>query len=173
MTRSIQAKIGAVSFTLIVWAMFLPTQSSAQACYPFHWCVEGEIIGDYLGLGPSPWGVKAAPTYWHNDCRYCELPQCHYSCEGTPLAGELEDEAELAEYAALLRAFMDRDLDEIRAHAASRSNYLRWNPERGAIQLLTCDQTTFAASLNLRDASEVEFAILTESVFGREAAVRE
>jgi hypothetical protein len=153
------------SALLLVLAPILvanPEKSAAQhACYPEYWCWAGGASGDMLDFGPADCCSQAAPTFWHNDCRICTQGICHYECAPSE---EDQDQDELFAYREAVEAFARMDVDGVLAQAHVVGPYLRWNADRGALQLLSSYHDQVLASLS---ASELpEWAIVAFQVLG-------
>lgn len=115
-------------------------EATRDTCHPIYFCGVGGSVGDYLTPGPAPGGVTAAPTFYHEDCRYCQYEDgCHQACDGDG------DENVQEAYRSILQGMADRSPERIAAAAPKARRFVTWNEARSALQLLGCNGQVVAS----------------------------
>ena len=134
-------------------AVFLVTPSAAEAqqCYRLTYGCNLPNDGSHTASG----GGTSVGEPTHATCNICPggIFNCHAECEPT-LVDRLGKEAYRSTVAAARRG----DVETLIALGSLVPDYVRYNAERRAVQLLSCTGSSVLATLLVRDARLVAAA---------------
>lgn len=118
--------------------------------------------GHYMLQGP----VGAYQVY-HGECKICiDQGGCHDGCGAT-------EAGKKADYARMVAAAATADVDGLIEAAKTMPEYVYFNAQRDAVQVLACDQRTIIASVPVTGASRVLAAAHLQSISALQVAVGE
>ena len=129
---------------LVLASAFVPVATEAQDCGSLVFGCGGG--GGTSGAHTNNTGTNAYWKYPHSDCLLCAVPmaECHPYCE--------PQEEDAAAYAELMSAAQVGDVARVVSLGRNLAQYVRYNPERRSIQILSaCSTPTIIANLRIRD----------------------
>lgn len=145
MRRSIQW----VSLLAVVIMVGAAEAAEAQGnCFLLTYGCEGGAQNHYATGSEAAIGKPE-----HTDCRLCpgqSINECHDSCGGSSLPPMTK-----AAVASALRAAEKGDVATLFALSAVLGDRLRFNEERGALQIMSCTDESVVASLRLTTSQRV------------------